>query len=73
MGKRKAVAKSGTRARKAAVTLSPTEEYRHPTAEALLRPDVGTQAQFRKKKPPQDLSLRFVAFARTQLGRQPRP
>jgi len=28
-----------------------TETYRHPTAEALLRPDVGTQAQFRKKKP----------------------
>lgn len=26
--------------------------YDHPTAEALLRPDVGTQAQFRKKKPP---------------------
>jgi len=28
-----------------------TESYRHPTAESLLRPDVGTQAQFRKKKP----------------------
>src|SRR4051794_38064200 len=27
------------------------EEYRHQD-EALLRPDVGTQAQFRKKKPP---------------------
>ena len=31
--------------------LTRTETYRHPTAEALLRPDVGTQAQFRKKKP----------------------
>jgi adenine-specific DNA-methyltransferase len=30
-----------------------TESYRHPTAESLLRPDVGTQAQFKKKKPPQ--------------------
>jgi adenine-specific DNA-methyltransferase len=29
-----------------------TESYRHPEAESLLRPDVGTQAQFRKKKPP---------------------
>jgi len=29
-----------------------TEAYRHPEAESLLRPDVGTQAQFRKKKPP---------------------
>ncbi|MEW6666232.1 MAG: site-specific DNA-methyltransferase [Thermodesulfobacteriota bacterium] len=29
-----------------------TESYQHPTAESLLRPEVGTQAQFRKKKPP---------------------
>jgi len=29
------------------------EFYQHPEAESLLRPDVGTQAQFRKKKPPQ--------------------
>lgn len=28
------------------------ESYRHPEAESLLRPDVGTQPQFRKKKPP---------------------
>ncbi len=26
--------------------------YTHPTQELALRPDVGTQAQFRKKKPP---------------------
>ncbi len=30
----------------------PPETYRHPEATSLLRPDVGTQAQFRKKKPP---------------------
>jgi adenine-specific DNA-methyltransferase len=29
-----------------------TERYTHPTADALLRPEIGTQAQFRKKKPP---------------------
>ena len=29
-----------------------TKSYRHTEAESLLRPDVGTQAQFRKKKPP---------------------
>jgi adenine-specific DNA-methyltransferase len=29
------------------------EYYNHPESESLLRPDVGTQAQFRKKKPPQ--------------------
>ncbi len=28
------------------------ETYRHREAESPLRPDVGTQAQFRKKKPP---------------------
>ena len=28
------------------------EGYKHPEASALLRPDVGTQAQFRKKKKP---------------------
>ena len=28
------------------------ENYRHPTADSPMRPDVGTQAQFRKKKPP---------------------
>lgn len=27
-------------------------DYRHPEAEMPLRPDVGTQPQFRKKKPP---------------------
>jgi adenine-specific DNA-methyltransferase len=27
-------------------------DYRHPEAEMPLRPDIGTQAQFRKKKPP---------------------
>jgi adenine-specific DNA-methyltransferase len=26
--------------------------YRHPEAESLLRPEVGTQAQFKKRKPP---------------------
>ena len=31
---------------------TPTRNYRHPTAESPLRPEVGTQAQFRKKKPP---------------------
>ncbi len=31
----------------------PVENYRYPEAHSLLRPDVGTQAQFRKKKPPQ--------------------
>ena len=34
-------------------TPGPTAEpYRHPEGKLLLRPEVGTQAQFRKKKPP---------------------
>lgn len=33
-------------------TAKATEVYKHPEAELLLRPEVGTQAQFRKKKLP---------------------
>lgn len=29
-----------------------TEPYKHPEAKNLMRPEVGTQAQFKKKKPP---------------------
>lgn len=29
-----------------------SEPYRHPEADSPLRPEIGTQAQFRKKKPP---------------------
>src|SRR3990170_4609220 len=28
------------------------KNYRHPESESPLRPEVGTQAQFKKKKPP---------------------
>jgi adenine-specific DNA-methyltransferase len=35
-----------------ATALQEAEAYRHPEAESPLRPDVGTQPQFRKKKPP---------------------
>ena len=44
------VAKSGPKPRTAEPQRA--ESYKHPTAENLFRPDVGTQAQFRKKKPP---------------------
>jgi adenine-specific DNA-methyltransferase len=47
-GGRKAVSKGGAEP----ASQERTESYRHPEAESLLRPDVGTQAQFRKKKPP---------------------
>jgi len=33
-------------------TRAQAKSYKHPEAESLLRPDVGTQVQFRKKKPP---------------------
>ncbi len=40
--------------RKKLTTNGPTgaKSYSHPSASVLLRPDVGTQAQFKKKKPP---------------------
>lgn len=45
------MAKRGKRTGRPAVPQA--ETYRHPEAASLLRPEVGTQAQFRKKKPPQ--------------------
>jgi adenine-specific DNA-methyltransferase len=38
--------------RKANKPAPQAEGYRHPAAESPMRPDVGTQAQFKKKKPP---------------------
>jgi adenine-specific DNA-methyltransferase len=32
--------------------LQQAESYKHPESESPMRPDVGTQAQFKKKKPP---------------------
>ena len=32
--------------------LRQAESYKHPESESPMRPDVGTQAQFKKKKPP---------------------
>src|SRR5256885_15789929 len=33
-------------------TSKPAKNYKHPEAESPMRPDVGTQAQFKKKLPP---------------------
>lgn len=38
--------------REASTNQSEAKAYRHTGADSPLRPDVGTQAQFRKKKPP---------------------
>jgi adenine-specific DNA-methyltransferase len=43
--------KTNNKNRKRAVK-APPATYRHPEATSLLRPDVGTQAQFKKKKAP---------------------
>jgi adenine-specific DNA-methyltransferase len=43
-------AKRNTRQRTETEPVS--ESYRHPEADNPMRPDLGTQAQFRKKKPP---------------------
>jgi adenine-specific DNA-methyltransferase len=45
------VAKRGRRSN-LATALQEAEAYRHPEAESPLRPDVGTQPQFKKKKLP---------------------
>src|SRR5437868_8325123 len=41
---------SGTKRAKANTKLA--KNYRHPESESLMRPEVGTQAQFKKKLPP---------------------
>src|SRR5438093_7857564 len=38
---------------KRAAKSKPAESYLHPEADSPMRPEVGTQAQFKKKKPPQ--------------------
>jgi adenine-specific DNA-methyltransferase len=43
----------GSSRRKRSSKPKEAEPYRHPTAEAVLRPEIGTQPQFKKKKPPQ--------------------
>jgi adenine-specific DNA-methyltransferase len=47
MAKRTKGTKSGS-----STTAARAEWYKHPEATTLLRPEVGTQSQFRKKKPP---------------------
>jgi adenine-specific DNA-methyltransferase len=42
-----------TRRRRAAPAAPRTESYKHPESTSPMRPDVGAQSQFRKKKPPQ--------------------
>jgi adenine-specific DNA-methyltransferase len=37
---------------KSAAKSNQTEPYKHPEAKSLMRPEVGTQAQFKKKKSP---------------------
>ena len=40
------------KARKSKQAKQQTAPYKHPEAKGLMRPEVGTQAQFKKKKPP---------------------
>lgn len=37
---------------KSAIKKAQTAPYKHPEAKSLMRPEVGTQAQFKKKKSP---------------------
>ena len=39
------------------------EPYRHAEATSLMRPEVGTQAQFKKKETTENLPVRFVIVA----------
>jgi len=50
--KQTTIKKSGNKRKNVETRQAITETYRHPTSESLMRPEVGTQTQFRKKKPP---------------------
>jgi len=43
---------SGKRRTAKAMNQRQAQSYKHPESESLMRPDVGTQAHFKKKKPP---------------------
>ncbi|MCH7500549.1 MAG: hypothetical protein IH886_11165 [Nitrospinae bacterium] len=47
----KAKSKAKTKSKSSSKTSPNTDTYRHPEAKTLLRPDVGAQAHFNKKKP----------------------
>ena len=44
----------------------------YPGADLAMRPEIGTQPQFRKKQAAKDLSLRFVAVPFPRMGRPER-
>src|SRR5437762_9439026 len=44
--------KTGTERARVNSKPKPAESYRHPESESPMRPEVGTQAQFKKKLPP---------------------
>jgi adenine-specific DNA-methyltransferase len=46
------MANSRTGVRKARANSKPAKNYRHPESESPMRPEVGTQAQFKKRLPP---------------------
>ncbi len=46
------MANGRTGVRKARDKAKAAENYRHPTSESLMRPEVGVQAQFKKRLPP---------------------
>lgn len=46
------MAKTGRPRKTAEAKEAKAKSYRHPEADSPLRPEAGTQAQFKKKKPP---------------------
>ncbi len=59
------------RTSKSAKKKQQAKTYNHSDQDALMRPEVGTQAQFRKdkRKPPATYRLRLLALTCTRLGR----
>ncbi len=52
MGKKKSARRGNGAANNTTSKEQPAQSYSYPQAQALIRPDVGTQAQFKKRKEP---------------------
>ncbi len=57
---------TGTKSAKSKPKLKPAESYKHPESDSPMRPEVGTQAQFKKKLPPKAYDVAKGYFQLTE-------
>ena len=60
---------TGTKSAKSKLKVKPAESYKHPEADSPMRPEVGTQTQFKKKLPPKTYKYDSSLSPDVGLGR----